>query len=370
MILGFGVIFLKKVSFAPEQITIFAQKNVYKLFIKPLLLLFNPEKVHHFTLLALKIGAKTRFLKWLIRKNYEVSHPNLQRHLFGLTFKNPIGLAAGFDKTAAHFNDLATLGFGFIEVGTVTPKAQKGNPQPRLFRLPQEEAIINRMGFNNGGVAAAVQHLKNRKTDIIIGGNIGKNTNTAPEHYTDDYLAAFDALHPYVDYFVLNISCPNVGSHAKLQDKAYLISLIKAVQAHNQKNTKPLLIKIAPDLNHRQLDDIIELVSLTKIDGVIATNTSTKRTGLKTDDATLIQIGKGGLSGRPITNQSTEVIRYLAQKSNKAFPIIGLGGIHSAEDALEKIEAGADLVQVYTGLIYEGPALVKRINKAILKASL
>jgi dihydroorotate dehydrogenase len=283
-----------------------------------------------------------------------------------------VGLAAGFDKNAVLYNELANFGFGFIEIGTVTPKPQEGNPKQRLFRLQDDKGIINRMGFNNAGLEAAIVQLKKNKKQLIIGGNIGKNTQTPSEGYTADYLECFEALHPYVDYFVLNVSCPNVGSHAKLNDKDYLEELIKAVQALNAtfEVSKPILLKIAPDLNDTQLDEIIELVAVTKLEGVIASNTSISRENLKTDVATLEAIGNGGVSGQPIKEKSTQVIKYLSEKSQKAFPIIGVGGIHSAQDALDKIAAGADLVQIYTGFIYEGPALVKRINKAILKSAL
>jgi dihydroorotate dehydrogenase len=294
----------------------------------------------------------------------------LERNLFGLTFKNPVGLAAGFDKNAVLYNELANFGFGFIEIGTVTPKAQAGNPKKRLFRLKDDQGIINRMGFNNEGLEPAISELRKNKGKIIIGGNIGKNTYTLPEDYTKDYLECFNALHPYVDYFVLNVSCPNVGSHEKLNDKDYLEELISAVQKANKtfEKQKPILLKIAPDLNNDQLDEIVELVAATKLDGVIASNTSTTRTGLKASNRQLEVIGNGGLSGQPIKDKSTRVIKYLADKSNKSFPIIGVGGIHSATDALGKINAGADLVQIYTGFIYEGPRLIKSINKAILKA--
>ncbi len=300
---------------------------------------------------------------------YVVEDASLERELFGLKFKNPIGLAAGFDKNAVLYNELANFGFGFIEIGTVTPKGQVGNPKKRLFRLKDDKGIINRMGFNNEGLEAAIEQLKKNKGKLIVGGNIGKNTSTAPEDYTKDYLECFNALHPYVDYFVLNVSCPNVGSHAKLTDKDYLEELIGAVQKANNtfENQKPILLKIAPDLNEIQLDEIIELVANTKIDGVIASNTSVSRDNLKMPVSELEKIGNGGVSGQPVKEKSTRVIKYLADKSNKAFPIIGVGGIHSANDALEKIEAGADLVQVYTGFIYEGPKLIKSINKALIK---
>ena len=345
---------------------------MYKAIIRPILFCFDPEKVHHFTFSLIQIISKIPGMKGLFKSMYVVEDKRLERNLFGLTFKNPIGLAAGFDKNAVLYNELANFGFGFIEIGTVTPKAQEGNPKKRLFRLKDDKGIINRMGFNNEGLEAAISQLKKNKGQLIIGGNIGKNTQTRPEDYTKDYLECFNGLHPYVDYFVLNVSCPNVGSHAKLNDKAYLLELIAAVQKANSTFSvqKPILLKIAPDLNDIQLDEIVELIAETNLDGVIASNTSTDRSGLLTSDDRLSEIGNGGLSGQPIKDKSTRVIKYLADKSNKAFPIIGVGGVHSAEDALEKIEAGADLIQVYTGFIYEGPSLIKRINKALLKRNL
>ncbi|MDA9335399.1 quinone-dependent dihydroorotate dehydrogenase [Flavobacteriaceae bacterium] len=342
---------------------------MYKSIIRPILFKFDPEVVHYFTFDMIKLLSKIPFVPFLIKQLFQLNHPALERELFGLRFKNPVGLAAGFDKNAVLYNELAYFGFGFIEIGTVTPKPQEGNPKKRLFRLENDNGIINRMGFNNAGLDAAIDQLKKNKKQLIIGGNIGKNTQTAAEGYTADYLECFKALHPYVDYFVLNVSCPNVGSHAKLNDKDYLEELIKAVQALNTtfKIQKPILLKIAPDLNETQLDEIIEIVQLTKIEGVIASNTSVSRTHLKTAQTTLEAIGNGGVSGQPIKEKSTQVIKYLSEKSQKTFPIIGVGGIHSEQDALDKIAAGADLVQIYTGFIYEGPSLIKRINKAILK---
>jgi dihydroorotate dehydrogenase len=343
---------------------------MYKLLLRPLFFLFDPEKIHHFTFSLIQITTKIPGFTWIFRSLYVIEDQRLERNLFGLTFKNPVGLAAGFDKNAVLYNELANFGFGFIEIGTVTPKAQAGNPKKRLFRLKDDQGIINRMGFNNEGLEPAISELRKNKGKIIIGGNIGKNTYTLPEDYTKDYLECFNALHPYVDYFVLNVSCPNVGSHEKLNDKDYLEELISAVQKANKtfEKQKPILLKIAPDLNNDQLDEIVELVAATKLDGVIASNTSTNRTGLKASNRQLEVIGNGGLSGQPIKDKSTRVIKYLADKSNKSFPIIGVGGIHSANDALGKINAGADLVQIYTGFIYEGPRLIKSINKAILKA--
>lgn len=349
---------------------IFAQIILmYKLLLRPLFFCFDPEKIHHFTFSLIKFTSKIPGFSALLRSLYVVNDKKLERTLFGLTFKNPVGLAAGFDKNAVLYNELANFGFGFIEIGTVTPKGQSGNPKKRLFRLKEDKGIINRMGFNNEGLEAAIVQLKRNKGKLLVGGNIGKNTSTKPEAYTKDYLECFNALHPYVDYFVLNVSCPNVGSHAKLNDKDYLEELIHTVQKANATfdNQKPILLKIAPDLNNGQLDEIIELVNITKLDGVIASNTSTDRIGLKASDELLNTIGNGGLSGKPIKDKSTRVIKYLAENSKKSFPIIGVGGIHSAEDAIEKLNAGADLVQIYTGFIYEGPSLVKRINKALLK---
>lgn len=342
---------------------------MYKLIIRPILFWFDPEQVHHFTFSLIRFINKIPLVSQLIKFLYTIEDSRLERQVLGLTFKNPVGLAAGFDKNAVLFNELSHFGFGFIEIGTVTPKGQEGNPKKRLYRLKEDQGIINRMGFNNEGVEAAICHLKKNKASIIIGGNIGKNTATRPDDYTQDYLNCFNALHPYVDYFVLNVSCPNVSSDAKLNDKAYLEELIKDVQKANKtfEKQKPIVLKIAPDLNDTQLDEIIDLVMATQLDGVIASNTSTSRKDLKVSQERIKVIGDGGLSGQPIKDKSTRVIKYLSDKSNKAFPIIGVGGIHSAKDALEKMEAGAVLVQIYTGFIYEGPMLIKNINKALLK---
>ena len=341
---------------------------MYKTLIRPILFLFDPEKVHHFTFSLIRFFCKIPFVHFIFRWIYLIEDKRLERNLFGLTFKNPVGLAAGFDKNAVLYDELSNFGFGFIEIGTVTPNRQEGNPKKRLFRLQDDQGIINRMGFNNEGLEKAIYQLKKNKGKLIIGGNIGKNNDSTPDKYTQDYETCFKGLHPYVDYFVLNVSCPNVDSHAKLNDKDYLIELILAIQTLNNREIiqKPILLKIAPDLNQYQLDEIIDLVSTTKIDGIIASNTSISRDDLKTSDQIIQQIGNGGLSGQPIKDKSTQVIQYLSEKSNKSFPIIGVGGIHSAEDALEKIKAGADLVQIYTGFIYEGPSLIKRINKALI----
>ena len=330
--------------------------------IRKFLFKLDPEKAHNLSLSCLKIVGKFPFILKKISKPIEDSA--LERELFGLKFKNPVGLAAGLDKNAKYYKELSMLGFGFIEIGTVTPRPQPGNEKKRLFRLVEDSAIINRMGFNNEGVEAVLKRLK-KNTSVLIGGNIGKNTAIPPEGYTTDYIECFEKLHPVVDYFTLNVSCPNVNSHAKLNDTDYLKELIAEIQSLNRtkEKQKPILLKISPDLTDEQLLDIIELVKETKIDGIIATNTTTSRENLISP----YQDEKGGLSGKPLKERSTEVIRFLAKHSNKAFPIIGVGGIHSAKDALEKIEAGADLVQIYTGFIYKGPKLIRKINKAILK---
>lgn len=307
---------------------------------------------------------KLPFVPALTRSMFKVEKPELEKELFGIRFKNPVGLAAGFDKNALLFDEFANYGFGFVEVGTVTPKPQPGNPKKRIFRLREDEALINRMGFNNDGADAIAERLRKRKSDIIIGGNIGKNKVTPNEKAIDDYLICFNKLFEVVDYFVVNVSSPNTPNLRALQDKEPLTKLLKTLQTENLKKErpKPILLKIAPDLTNSQLLDIIAIVDATKIAGVIATNTTLSREGLRSEHRN----ETGGLSGKPVKERSTEVIRFLAEKSGKSFPIIGVGGIHSPEDAREKLDAGADLVQLYTGFIYEGPGLVKRINKGLL----
>ncbi|GHA50848.1 dihydroorotate dehydrogenase (quinone) [Salinimicrobium marinum] len=303
-------------------------------------------------------------MKGFFRSNFQLEHPDLEREVFGLKFKNPVGLAAGFDKDAKLYQELSDLGFGFIEIGTLTPKPQPGNDKKRLFRLKEDEAIINRMGFNNGGVAAAVERLKKNK-NVLIGGNIGKNKVTPNDKAVDDYLICFEALFDHVDYFVINVSSPNTPNLRELQDKEPLTRLLNSLQGENRKKVvqKPILLKIAPDLTNSQLLDIIDIVKETRIAGVIATNTTISRDGLTSENKEEM----GGLSGKPLRKRATEVIQFLSEKSNKAFPIIGVGGIHSAEDAIEKLDAGASLIQLYTGFIYEGPGLIKEINKKLLE---
>lgn len=353
---------------------------MYKSIIKPILFLSEPEEIHHKVFKWTKIAMGLPLASKISKNIFTVTHSKLEKEVFGIKFPNPVGLAAGFDKDAKLFNELACLGFGFIEIGTLTPKPQPGNDKPRLFRLPDDEAIINRMGFNNQGVEVAVQRLKNKNQHIIIGGNIGKNKHTPNEEAVNDYEYCFRALFDFVDYFVVNVSSPNTPNLRELQEKEPLTKLLLRLKEINKelasKTTvklrekgegRPILLKIAPDLTNSQLDDIIEIVKATAIDGIIATNTTISREKLKTQKATIEQIGAGGLSGKPLTNRSTEVIKYLSEKSGKSFPIIGVGGIHSPKDAIEKLNAGADLIQLYTGFIYEGPGLIKHINNYLIK---
>jgi dihydroorotate dehydrogenase len=337
---------------------------MYKLLIRPILFWFDPEKVHYFTFSLIRFLSKIPGVPLLFKSLYLVKDKRLETEVFGLKFKNPVGLAAGFDKDAKLYQELSNFGFGFIEIGTLTPVGQEGNPKKRLFRLKEDSAIINRMGFNNGGVQDAVERLKKNK-GVLIGGNIGKNKLTPNEKATQDYEICFEALFDYVDYFVVNVSSPNTPNLRELQDKKPLTELLQTLQNKNltKPKQKPILLKIAPDLTDSQLLDIIDIVNETQIAGVIATNTTLSREGLQSQN----KLETGGLSGKPLTKRSTEVIRFLSEKSNKSFPIIGVGGIHSAADALEKLEAGASLIQLYTGFIYEGPQLVKDINTAILK---
>ena len=340
---------------------------MYKKLIRPLLFQFDPERIHHLVFNLLQWKGKVPGFSRLLRSIFEFKNENLQRTIAGLTFSNPVGLAAGLDKDAKLIDELASFGFGFIEIGTLTPKPQPGNDKPRLFRVPEDSALINRMGFNNEGVLAAVERLKKRKSNVIVGGNIGKNKVTPNESALDDYAFCFEALYEHVDYFVINVSSPNTPGLRELQEKEPLTKLLQyVVQLSKQKpEYKPIFLKIAPDLTTQQLDDIIEILQSTKTDGIIATNTTISRDGLLTSKDKLQEIGNGGLSGKPLRIKSTEVIRYLRKQLGPDYPIIAVGGIMNEADALEKINAGADLIQLYTGFIYEGPALIKRINKAI-----
>ncbi|MBK8622085.1 MAG: quinone-dependent dihydroorotate dehydrogenase [Saprospiraceae bacterium] len=340
---------------------------LYQIFVKPILFLFPPEKAHKITITLwhgiLSVPLISGIVKWWFRDN----NPSLVKKVFGLSFPNPVGLAAGFDKDGKYFEDMVHLGFGFIEIGTVTPKPQGGNPVPRLFRLPEDKALINRMGFNNDGVDAMVKRLKSRKNSgCIIGGNIGKNKDTPNENALEDYKICLHKLYDFVDYFVVNVSSPNTPGLRSLQEKVPLTEILTGLKKEIDLKSvkKPVLLKIAPDLTNEQLDDIIDIVITSHTDGIIATNTTIDRNGLKSDTE---DIGAGGLSGSPVKNRSTEVIRYLSVKSKGKIPIIGVGGISDIADVKEKMEAGASLIQIYTGLIYKGPMMVKNIKKSLVK---
>ncbi|MDB3875221.1 quinone-dependent dihydroorotate dehydrogenase [bacterium] len=337
---------------------------MYKKIILPVLFLIDPEKVHNIIFSSIKIFFKFPFVKFLVSKLYIIDDSRLEKSLFGIKFKNPVGLAAGFDKNAQLYEELTSFGFGFIEIGTVTPKPQSGNPKKRLFRLVEDSAIINRMGFNNVGVEEVVKNLKKNKS-TLIGGNIGKNKITPNYLAIDDYVTSFNMLFDFVDYFVVNVSSPNTPNLRDLQQKEPLTKLINSLISINLNKIKPkpILLKIAPDLNNNQLIDIISIVKDTGLDGIIATNTTINRDNLKSVNKQEL----GGLSGKPLTSRSTEVIKFISKNSNKTIPIIGVGGINSVADALEKFDAGADLIQIYTGFIYEGPNLIRSINKALLK---
>ncbi len=344
---------------------------MYQQFLRPLLFWFSAETAHHLTFGALRLLLAFPGGAWLMGRMFRLEDPRLARTVFGLRFPNPVGLAAGFDKDALLAHRWKALGFGFVEVGTVTPRPQPGNPQPRLFRLPQDQALVNRMGFNNAGVEAMVKRLKKARPDgIVVGANIGKNKDTPNERAAEDYLACFEALFPYVDYFVVNVSSPNTPGLRSLQEKGPLSALLHELQQANKATgrPKPLLLKIAPDLTEAQLDDIVEVALETKLSGLIATNTTISRENLLTNLAELEAIGAGGLSGLPLTLRAWEVKRYLRQRLGPDFPIIGVGGIMETLDARMRLDQGADLIQLYTGYVYQGPMFVKRILRALLWA--
>lgn len=339
----------------------------YKLFIRPILFFFDPETAHHFTISCLKFLFFIPGISSLVSAFYSLENKKLKRDLFGISFKNPVGLAAGFDKNAELFNELASFGFGFIEIGTVTPMPQKGNPKPRLFRLKKDKALINRMGFNNDGIDVIVKRIRNRYADIVLGGNIGKNKLTANDIASSDYKKCLKQIAPYVDYLVLNISSPNTPNLVELQNKKDLSLLLSEVQALNKtKYNKPILIKISPDLSFMQIDHIIELVYEFDIAGIIATNTSSSREDLTTSSDLVLQKGLGGLSGKPIYKKSKQIVSYISQKTSGKIPIIAVGGIMTAQDAIDMFNAGASLVQIYTGFIYSGPSIIRDINSHLL----
>lgn len=336
--------------------------------LRNLLFNFDAEEVHHFSMNSLKHITRLEVVQKILAKNLQVNHPSLHKQVFGLPFKNPVGLGAGFDKNALYLKELETLGFGFVEIGTVTPVPQAGNDKPRLFRLPKDEAIINRMGFNNHGAKAIAERLKATKRNIIVGGNIGKNKATSNEDAHKDFEICLNELFDCVDYFVVNVSSPNTPGLRALQEKPALRKILSQLQEINQGriNTKPLLLKIAPDLTVGQLDDIIDLAIEVKLNGVVATNTTISRENLQAGKKTIDEIGAGGLSGKPLKDKSTQIVQYIHRQTNGKLPIIGSGGIFTGSDAKEKFAAGASLIQVWTGLIYQGPNIVKDICTSLL----
>ena len=342
---------------------------MYKKIIKPFLFSIDPETVHNFSFTFIKILFKIPGLSLLLKKIYSIENPLLEKELMGLKFKNPVGLAAGFDKNAELYSELSIFGFGFIEIGTLTPLPQKGNPKKRIFRLVDDYGLINRLGFNNKGVDYAIESLKKNK-NILIGGNIGKNKNTENSDAYKDYEICFNKLYPHVDYFVINVSSPNTPNLRDLQEKEPLEGIIRNINLSNkkQKERKPILIKISPDVNKKQIDNIIDIVKINNIDGIVATNTSFSRDNLKSKLDLKNQ--KGGLSGKPIFSKSNNIIKYIYNKTKGKVPIIGVGGIMCPDDAIEKLKSGASLIQLYTGFIYEGPSIIKKINKKIIEEKL
>lgn len=344
---------------------------MYRYLIRTFLFILPPETIHQITVSCVKFLLMFPCIKKLFKKLFFIhKKENMSVEFAGLRFESRIGLAAGFDKNADFFNQFYHFGFSFIETGTITPMPQPGNPKPRSFRIKKDSAIINRMGFNNLGVDKAVENLKRkREKKLIIGGNIGKNTNTPNSKAVQDYTICFKKLYNYVDYFVVNVSCPNISNLSELQDpKALKEILAKLVNIRKlQEKRKPILLKISPDLDFKEIDEIIDICRKVGIDGIVATNTTTRRLNLKTNERKIQSIGNGGLSGKPLASRSTDIIRYISDKSGNTIPIIGVGGIMTPEDAMEKIKAGATLIQIYTGFVYEGPFLAKRINKYLLK---
>lgn len=336
--------------------------------LRSLLFLLPPETAHHFTVRTFSIVSSIPVLGSLLKSIFSFQNKNLEKEVFGINFPNPVGLAAGFDKDGKYIRPMSKLGFGFIEIGTVTPRPQVGNPKPRMFRLSKDQALINRMGFNNDGIDALVDRLKDfDKGGLIVGGNIGKNKDTPNDKAVNDYKICFEKLHPYVDYFVVNVSSPNTPNLRALQERGPLTEILNALVTINQAKPtqKPILLKIAPDLGDEQIEEIIEVIQETQLDGIIATNTTISRENLETSDEYITNIGNGGLSGAPLTQRATDVIRLISEKSGGKIPIIGVGGINSPQDAKDKLDAGASLVQVYTGFIYQGPMFIRQINKLL-----
>jgi len=358
---------------------------MYK-FLRSILFLFSPETAHKISMSLLKTFCSIPFLRSIISKSFQVHA--IPASLLGLRFRNPVGLGAGFDKNAEYLRELDALGFGFVEIGTVTPRPQSGNEKPRVFRLPKDEALINRMGFNNDGVNVVAERLKKwrkyqtsnikRQTSnnsalsshvshLLIGGNIGKNKTTENEEAWKDYEICFRTLHPHVDFFVVNVSSPNTPGLRALQEKSSLHKILTHLQQLNSgfEVQKPILLKIAPDLEWAQIDDVIDLATEIKLDGLVATNTTINRERLQTNESQIQKIGQGGLSGKPVQKRSTEIVQYIHQKTNGSIPIIASGGIFTGSDARKKIDSGALLIEVWTGFIYEGPFIVKRICREL-----
>ncbi len=337
---------------------------MYKTILRPIFFLFNPELAHSISMTLIKILFFIPGIKSIFKKIYQTTQRADSTEILGLKFKNKIGLAAGFDKDGKYFDHMSAFGFGYLEIGTVTPLPQSGNPKQRLFRLPKDKCLINRMGFNNDGVDALVERLKKvNKRDYIIGGNIGKNKVTPNEKAVDDYIICFEKLFDYVDYFVVNVSSPNTPGLRSLQEKAPLKKILNSLSEINNSNakSKPILLKIAPDLSFSQIDDIIEIVEESGIAGIIAGNTTIQRDNLTTDMTKVEAIGNGGLSGPILRKKSNEIIKYIRAHAKKNLVIMGVGGINTRKDMLDKFENGADLVQVFTGFIYEGPSMIKHM---------
>ena len=345
---------------------------MYKRLIRPILFRVKPETIHHIIMWWMRAIHFIPCGRAVLRALFSVKHPALEREVFGVRFPNPVGLAAGFDKDAKVYRELSAMGFGFIEVGTITPKPQPGNPKPRLFRLPQDKALINRMGFNNKGLDNALKNLRTRSYKTVLGGNLGRNTLTPNEQAPADYLKLFRSLYEYIDYFVVNISCPNVANLSCLQNKENVREILEQLFEfrRGQDDYRPILLKISPDLTWEQIDDMVEILMGTPLDGIVAVNTTTSREGLNTPKKTVAKLGNGGLSGAPLTKRAVEVVRYVHEKSKGCYPIIGVGGIMNEDDAVEMLRAGASLIQVYTGYIYEGPMIAKKICKKIIKENL
>ena len=340
---------------------------MYKHILRPILFRFNPETAHNLTLSAIAMLRHIPFAQSIVRALYKRESPSLEKEVFGIKFPNPVGLAGGLDKNGEFYNDMANFGFGFVEIGSLTPQPQDGNPKPRCFRVPQDKAIINRFGINNKGVRNAVEHLKKNKPEVIVAANISKNTASINEDAAKDYESAFALLYDFVDMFVVNVSCPNVVGLTSLQDITFLSEIVDKLlnlrMYYDQ--YRPILLKVSPDLAKEQLDDIIDYCLRSGIDGIVAGNTTRSREGLTISQDKIDKIGNGGMSGAPVHKKNLELVRYIHTKTEGKLPIIGVGGIMSEKEAKAMIEAGASLVEIYTGFIYEGPALIKRINKTL-----